>query len=90
MRDEAAGGQEFLPSPPCPSTHRLPSHSFFHPPLPSVPVAAALTDLAVLHMEAGDDSVGRPLLARAHAIQTVALGADHPDVAAIRDVLDCT
>lgn len=36
----------------------------------------------------GEDEVGRPLLERALAIQERALGLDHPDVAAIRDVLN--
>jgi centrosomal protein CEP104 len=31
---------------------------------------------------------GRPLLERALAIQEKALGPDHPDVVAIRDVLE--
>jgi centrosomal protein CEP104 len=38
-------------------------------------------------LERGDDDAGRPLLERALAIQEAALGPDHPDVAAIRDVL---
>lgn len=50
-------------------------------------VAHALTDLAVLHLEQGNDVVGRPLLERALGIQERALGAQHPDVVAIRDVL---
>ena len=50
-------------------------------------VAHALTDLAVLHLEQGNDAVGRPLLERALGIQERALGAQHPDVLAIRDVL---
>lgn len=36
----------------------------------------------------GDEATGRPLLARALAIQEVELGPNHPDVIAIRDVLD--
>lgn len=36
----------------------------------------------------GDEARGRPLLARALAIQEVELGPSHPDVLAIRDVLD--
>ena len=48
---------------------------------------ATLTDLAVLLLEQGSDAEGRPLLARALAIQEAALGAGHPDVEAIRDVL---
>jgi centrosomal protein CEP104 len=51
-------------------------------------VAHTLTDLAVLHLEAQRDAVGRPLLERALAIQTELLGADHPDVMAILDVLN--
>ena len=51
-------------------------------------VAAALTDLAVLHLEAGRDELGKPLLRRALEIQSRALGDSHPDVVAIRDVLE--
>ena len=51
-------------------------------------VAAALTDLAVLHLEAGRDELGKPLLRRALEIQRRALGDSHPDVVAIRDVLE--
>ena len=36
----------------------------------------------------GREQVGRPLLERALAIQTKALGPDHPDVLAIKDVLN--
>ena len=36
----------------------------------------------------GRDAVGRPLLERALAIQEKALGPDHPDVIAIKDVLN--
>lgn len=36
----------------------------------------------------GNDAVGRPLLERALAIQEKALGPDHPDVLAIKDVLN--
>ena len=36
----------------------------------------------------GREDAGHPLLRRALAIQTRALGADHPDVVAIREVLD--
>lgn len=36
----------------------------------------------------GNFEVGRPLLERALVIQERALGLDHPDVLAIRDVLD--
>ena len=36
----------------------------------------------------GNEAEGRPLLQRALAIQTAVLGPDHPDVAAIRDVLE--
>jgi centrosomal protein CEP104 len=36
----------------------------------------------------GRDAVGRPLLERALVIQEKALGPDHPDVIAIKDVLN--
>jgi hypothetical protein len=36
----------------------------------------------------GNETEGRPLLQRALAIQTAVLGPHHPDVAAIRDVLE--
>lgn len=36
----------------------------------------------------GHDAVGRPLLERALLIQETALGPNHPDVIAIRDVLN--
>ncbi len=36
----------------------------------------------------GREDAGHPLLRRALAIQTRALGADHPDVVAIREVLE--
>ena len=36
----------------------------------------------------GNDAVGRPLLETALAIQEKALGPDHPDVIAIKDVLN--
>lgn len=36
----------------------------------------------------GRDDLGRPLLRRALAIQEAQLGPDHPDVLAIRDVLE--
>ena len=36
----------------------------------------------------GHEEQGRPLLERALVIQEVALGPDHPDVQAIRDVLE--
>ena len=36
----------------------------------------------------GHDDIGRPLLERALAIQEQALGPDHPDVLAIKDVLN--
>lgn len=41
----------------------------------------------LLHPQ-GHDAVGRPLLERALLIQEAALGPDHPDVIAIRDVLN--
>ena len=50
-------------------------------------VAQTLTDLAVLHIESGRHTVGRPLLERAMLIQEKTLGTHHPDVEAIRDVL---
>ncbi len=36
----------------------------------------------------GNDNDGRPLLQKALYIQEAALGPDHPDVQAIRDVLE--
>lgn len=36
----------------------------------------------------GRDDVGRPLLERALIVQEKILGHDHPDVVAIRDVLN--
>lgn len=36
----------------------------------------------------GHEQEGRPLLERALVIQEATLGADHPDVQAIRDVLE--
>lgn len=36
----------------------------------------------------GHEAQGRPLLERALVIQEAALGPDHPDVQAIRDVLE--
>jgi hypothetical protein len=36
----------------------------------------------------GNDDIGRPLLERALGIQERALGPDHPDVQAIKDVLN--
>lgn len=50
-------------------------------------VAHTLTDMAVLHLEAHRDDIGRPLLERALEIQRQRLGDDHPDVTAILDVL---
>lgn len=44
--------------------------------------------LSTLDCVQGRDTVGRPLLERALAIQTKALGPDHPDVIAIKDVLN--
>jgi hypothetical protein len=56
-----------------------------HPPQPSLQLA----DTQALPPAAqGRDDVGRPLLERALAIQEAALGPDHPDVLAIRDVLE--
>jgi centrosomal protein CEP104 len=46
-----------------------------------------LTDLAICHLDQGHNEVGRPLLERALVLQEQALGPDHPDVSAIRDVL---
>ncbi|BDA42164.1 Centrosomal protein of 104 kDa [Coccomyxa sp. Obi] len=54
----------------------------------STEVAHTLTDLAVLHLEQGNDDEGRPLLQKALYIQEAALGPNHPDVQAIRDVLE--
>lgn len=51
-------------------------------------VAHVLTDIAVIHLEAGRESDGRPLLQRALNIQERLLGPEHPDVVAIRDVLE--
>lgn len=39
-------------------------------------------------MVQGHEEQGRPLLERALVIQEAALGPDHPDVQAIRDVLE--
>lgn len=36
----------------------------------------------------GNEAMGRPLLERALKIQERALGPDHPDVVAIREVLE--
>ena len=46
-----------------------------------------LTDLAICYLDQGLNRQGRPLLERALALQEKALGGDHADVAAIRDVL---
>jgi centrosomal protein CEP104 len=54
----------------------------------SVNVAHTLTDMAVIHLEGGRDAAGRPLLERALKIQEGLCGPDHPDVVAIRDVLE--
>jgi hypothetical protein len=55
-------------------------------------VCAASTDIIGLVLPAvcpqGRDAVGRPLLERALVIQEKALGPDHPDVIAIKDVLN--
>ena len=48
------------------------------PPLPA---------LSICHLDRGDNKFGRPRLQRALELQTNILGPDHPDVAAIRDVL---
>lgn len=50
------------------------------------PRRAAERPLAWVLMQ-GRDDLGRPLLERALAIQEQHLGPDHPDVVAIRDVL---
>jgi len=47
-----------------------------------------LTDLAICHLDQGNNDVGRPLLKRALVLQEQALGPSHADVTAIRDVLD--
>lgn len=78
MEPAAAAGPAALTHSPCRCRCR-PDHP---------EVAHTLTDLAVLHLEQGRDGVGRPLLERALAIQTQALGPDHPDVLAIKDVLN--
>lgn len=49
--------------------------------------ARALTMHKCRHTQ-GHDEIGRPLLERALGIQERALGPDHPDVIAIRDVLN--
>jgi centrosomal protein CEP104 len=46
-----------------------------------------LTDLAICHLDQGNNDVGRPLLERALVLQEQTLGSEHADVAAIRDVL---
>ena len=46
-----------------------------------------LTDLAICYLDQGLNARGRPLLERALTLQEKALGPDHPDVTAIRDVL---
>ena len=51
-------------------------------------VAQTLTDLAVIHIEAGRDDIGKPQLERAQSILEKELGPDHEDVQAIKDVLD--
>lgn len=45
-------------------------------------------DVSMCILLQGRDELGRPLLERALAIQEKALGPDHPDVMAIRDVLN--
>lgn len=49
--------------------------------------ARSPTRRRLLMVQEGEERVGRPLLERALAIQEAALGPDHPDAAAIRDVL---
>jgi hypothetical protein len=56
----------------------LPRPTYAPPPASSPPPPCAQ----------GRDDIGRPLLERALAIQERALGPDHPDVLAIRDVLE--
>lgn len=46
-----------------------------------------LTDLAICYLDQGLNAKGKPLLEKALVLQEKALGPDHPDVAAIRDVL---
>lgn len=46
-----------------------------------------LTDLAICYLDQGLNEKGKPLLEKALALQEKALGPDHADVAAIRDVL---
>lgn len=51
-------------------------------------VAPRLPHLSRRPAAQGRDDLGRPLLQRALRIQEAQLGPDHPDVQAIRDVLD--
>ncbi|KDD76140.1 hypothetical protein H632_c339p0 [Helicosporidium sp. ATCC 50920] len=51
-------------------------------------VAHALTDVAVIHLERGEDAAGAALLARALDIQTDVLGPEHSEVLAIKEVLE--
>jgi centrosomal protein CEP104 len=53
----------------------------------SLTVCSGLTHCALLPPQ-GRDEIGRPLLERALNIQERHLGPDHPDVVAIRDVLN--
>lgn len=53
----------------------------------SLNVAHTLTDMAVIYLESGQDEAGRPLLERALKIQESLMGPHHPDVVAIREVL---
>ena len=46
------------------------------------------THLSRVWLQQGNEAVGRPLLERALMIQESALGPDHPDVLAIKDVLN--
>lgn len=52
------------------------------------PQYSAAEDLSWTILMQGHEQEGRPLLERALVIQEATLGADHPDVQAIRDVLE--
>lgn len=52
-------------------------------------VGEAAVDLGALHLDHDRLEAGLPLMRRALAIQTALLGPDHPDVVAIREVVEC-
>ncbi len=52
-------------------------------------VADVAVDLGALHLDQGREGDGQTFMRRALAIQTARLGADHPDVVAIREVIEC-